>query len=352
MSALIAVIAFGVLVFIHELGHFIFAKIFGVYVEKFSIGFGPKVFGRKIGETEYLLSVVPLGGYVKMYGENPDETVRDSLKDKAFSHKKLYQKSLIVFAGPLFNYLFAIFLFWIVFNLGIHTLKPVIGEVQKDMPAAKADIKSGDVVLSINGLEIKSWDDMASIIKVSANKPLMIKIKRGEDILEKTVTPQTVKSKNIFGEDINIGLLGIKPSGESFIQRFGPVESFVKANEKCYEIVELTILGIVKMFQRVVPADNIGGPIMIFQMTKDAAQFGLTPLLTFVALISINLAILNLLPIPVLDGGHLLIYAIEAIIRRPLSEKAKSIAIRIGMSFLIGLMVFAFYNDIMRIFRG
>ncbi|MGC8769515.1 RIP metalloprotease RseP [Calditerrivibrio sp.] len=352
MSALIAVIAFGVLVFIHELGHFIFAKIFGVYVEKFSIGFGPKVFGKKIGETEYLLSAVPLGGYVKMYGENPDETVQDSLKDKAFSNKKLYQKSLIVFAGPLFNYLFAILLFWIVFNLGIHTLKPVIGEVQKDMPAAKADIKSGDAILSINGLEIKSWDDMARIIKVSVNKPLLIKIKRGEDILEKTVTPQTAKSKNIFGEDINIGLLGIKPSGETFLQRFGPVESFVKANQKCYEIVELTFLGIVKMFQRVVPADNIGGPIMIFQMTKDAAQFGLTPLLTFVALISINLAILNLLPIPVLDGGHLLIYAIEAIIRRPLSEKAKSIAIRIGMSFLIGLMVFAFYNDIMRIFRG
>lgn len=352
MSALIAVIAFGVLVFIHELGHFIFAKIFGVYVEKFSIGFGPKVYGRKIGETEYLLSAVPLGGYVKMYGENPDETVQDDLKDRSFSHKKLYQKSLIVFAGPFFNYLFAIVLFWFVFMLGIHTLKPVIGEVQKDMPAAMADIKSGDVVVNINGLEIRSWDDMAKIIKVNANKQLIIKIKRGEEILEKTVTPQTVKSKNIFGEEINIGLLGIKPSGESFIQRFGPVESFVKANEKCYEIVELTVLGIVKMFQRVIPVDNIGGPIMIFQMTKDAAQFGLTPLLTFVALISINLAILNLLPIPILDGGHLMIYTIEALIRRPLSEKAKSIAFRIGMSFLIGLMVFAFYNDIMRMFRG
>jgi len=146
--------------------------------------------------------------------------------------------------------------------------------------------------------------------------------------------------------------LGIKPAGDNFVQKFGPIESLIKANQKCYEIVYLTILGIVKMFQKVVPADNIGGPIMIFQMTKDAAQFGLIPLLTFVALISINLAILNLLPIPVLDGGHLLIYLIEGVIRRPLSEKAKMIAIRIGMTFLIALMFFAFYNDIMRIFRS
>ncbi len=352
MSAVIAILAFGILIFIHELGHFLFAKLFGVYVEKFSIGFGPKLFSKKYGETEYLISAIPLGGYVKMYGEHPDEVVQEDLKEKSFSNKKLYQKSLIVFAGPLFNYLFAILLFWVVFVVGIPTLKPVIGEIQPDMPASMAGLQKGDVVVRINGTDIHSWDEMAKIIKNSANKPLSIQIKRGEQLIEKSITPISSKSKNLFGEEINVGLLGIKPSGETFHQSFGPIESFVKANEKCYEIVYLTILGIVKMFQKVVPADNIGGPIMIFQMTKDAAQFGFVPLLTFVALISINLAILNLLPIPVLDGGHLLIYAIEGIIRRPLSERAKMIAIRVGMSFLIALMVFAFYNDIMRIFRG
>jgi len=352
MSAIIAIIAFGVLVFIHELGHFIFAKFFGVYVEKFSIGFGPKILGKKYGETEYLISTIPLGGYVKMYGENPDEPVLEELKDRAFNNKKLYQKALIVFAGPFFNYLFAIFLFWIVFIYGIPTLKPVVGELQPTMPAALAGLQKGDIITNIDDKKITSWDEMSKIIKDNANKPLKISIKRGDQLLEKIVTPAAVKSKNLFGEEITVGLLGIKPAGDNFVQKFGPIESLIKANQKCYEIVYLTILGIVKMFQKVVPADNIGGPIMIFQMTKDAAQFGLIPLLTFVALISINLAILNLLPIPVLDGGHLLIYLIEGVIRRPLSEKAKMIAIRIGMTFLIALMFFAFYNDIMRIFRS
>ncbi|MCX8084303.1 MAG: RIP metalloprotease RseP [Calditerrivibrio sp.] len=352
MTAIIAIIAFGILIFIHELGHFIFAKLFGVYVERFSIGFGPKVFGKKIGETEYLISAVPLGGYVKMYGEHLDEDIRHELKERAFSNKKLYQKSLIVFAGPFFNYLFAVLLFLIVYMVGIPSLKPIIGEVQPGMPAAAVGITKGDQIIKINDVTITSWDEMAKIIKESADKRLIIEIKRGDQILIKQVTPVNSKSKNIFGEEINVGLLGIRPSGDTFKQSFGFYDAFVKANEKCYEIVYLTVVGIIKMIQRIVPSDNIGGPIMIFQMTKDAASFGFVPLMTFVAVISINLAILNLLPVPVLDGGHLMIYTIEAIIRRPLSEKAKALAMRVGMSLLIALMVFAFYNDIMRLIRG
>ncbi|MEF3255704.1 MAG: RIP metalloprotease RseP [Deferribacterales bacterium] len=351
MSAIIAIIAFGVLIFIHELGHFIFAKLFGVYVEKFSIGFGPKIFGKKIGETEYQLSVIPLGGYVKMYGEQPDDEIEPTLMEKSFKNKNLWQKSLIVFAGPLFNYLLAIFLFWIVFLKGVPVLKPVIGNVNENMPAKLAGLEKGDTIIKINGIDIKTWDDMATIIKSSPNKPLNITFKRGEDIKEVTITPKISTSKNIFGEDIEVGLLGISPSGDQMILRYNIIEALDKGVKKCWEIVELTFLGIYKMIQRVVPADNIGGPILIFQMTKDAASFGIVPLLTFVAVISINLAILNLLPVPVLDGGHLLIYLIEAIIRRPLSEKAKGIAMRIGMSLLLLLMVFAFYNDITRLFR-
>lgn len=352
MTAIIAILAFGLLVFIHELGHFIFAKIFGVYVEKFSIGFGPKLFGKRIGDTEYLICAIPLGGYVKMYGEQSDEPLDESLKDRAFNNKKLYQKSLIVFAGPLFNYILAVFLFWIVFIKGVPSLKPVIGELSENMPAKIAGLQVGDEIVSINGFTIKSWDEMADFIKKSPGKPLDIVYKRGDKTFNIQITPQKSPSKNIFGESIEVGLLGIKPSGEKVHISYGISEALWKGFLKCYDIVELTIIGILKMFQQVIPADNIGGPIMIFQMTKEAASFGLVPLLTFVALISINLAILNLLPVPVLDGGHLLIYLIEAIIGRPLSEKAKTIAMKVGMSLLLLLMVFAFYNDIMRIFKG
>ncbi|MCA1932797.1 MAG: RIP metalloprotease RseP [Calditerrivibrio sp.] len=352
MTAIIAILAFGLLVFIHELGHFIFAKLFGVYVEKFSIGFGPKLFGKKIGDTEYLICAIPLGGYVKMYGEHSDESVDEALRDRAFNNKKLYQKSLIVFAGPLFNYMLAVFLFWIVFLKGVPSLKPVIGELTENMPAKVAGLQAGDEIVSINGFAIKSWDDMADLIKKSPGKPIDIVYKRGDQTVNIQITPQRSQSKNIFGENVEVGLLGIKPSGEQIHISYGFFEALWKGFLKCYDIVELTILGIVKMFQKIIPADNIGGPIMIFQMTKDAASFGFVPLITFIALISINLAILNLLPVPVLDGGHLLIYFIEAIIGRPLSEKAKTFAMKVGMSLLLLLMVFAFYNDIMRMFKG
>jgi len=190
------------------------------------------------------------------------------------------------------------------------------------------------------------------IIRDNPGKPLIIGYKRNGVVSTVQVTPVKAPSKNIFGETIEIGMLGITPSGEKTYLSFGFFESLKKGFMKCYEIVELTILGIVKMFERVIPADNIGGPIMIFQMTKDAASFGFAPLMTFVAVISINLAILNLLPIPVLDGGYILMYIIEAVIRKPLSEKTKMVAMKIGMSLLIMLMIFAFYNDIMRLFKN
>lgn len=352
MTALIAVLAFGLLVFVHELGHFIFAKLFGVYVEKFSIGFGPKVAGKKIGETEYLISAIPLGGYVKMYGEHKEDEIKEELRQKAFTSKKLYEKSLIVFAGPLFNYLFAVVLFWIVFLYGVPTFKPVIGQLSDNMPAKMAGLMPKDEIISINGMPVKTWDEMAVAIRDNPGRPLIIDYKRNGVVSTVQVTPVKSPSKNIFGETIEIGMLGITPSGEKTYLSYGFFESFKKGFMKCYEIVELTVLGIVKMFERVIPADNIGGPIMIFQMTKDAASFGFAPLMTFVAVISINLAILNLLPIPVLDGGYILMYAIEAAMRKPLSEKTKMVAMKIGMSLLIMLMIFAFYNDIMRLFKN
>jgi len=352
MGIIAAVVVFGLLVFFHELGHFLFAKYFKVYVEKFSIGFGPSILSKKYGETEYLISAIPLGGYVKMYGEDPSADIPEEMRKKAFSHKPLFQRTLIVFAGPLFNLILAIFLFAIINMFGMPMILPVIDKVQEGMPAFDAGIKSGDKILSINGIDVKYWDEMSSIIKKNPGKTLEIKVLRGSEQLTIKIMPKLSKSKNIFGEEVSVGLIGVTPKNEFIIVRYNPLDAITKGFEKTYEVTKLTIVGIVKIFQKVVPADNIGGPIMIFQMAKETAQIGINSLIAFMAVISINLAILNLLPVPVLDGGHLFFYLVEAVIRRPVSLKVREYANMVGLALLLALMVFAFYNDIVRIMHN
>jgi regulator of sigma E protease len=349
-----AILVFAFLIFFHELGHFLFAKWTGVLVEKFSIGFGPVLISKKWGETEYMISAIPLGGYVKMYGENPDEEneIEESLKDRAFSNKKLWQRFLIVFAGPFFNFILAVILFALIFKVGFPHLLPTIGKIQKGMPAYEAGLKPGDKIVGINSYKIKFWDDLSEHIKNNAGKKLIFKIERGNKIFETTIIPKVSESKNIFGETIKVGLIGVSPKGDVIKVSYGFFESINKALVKTYDMTVLMIEGIKKMIQRIVPADSIGGPIMIFQLAKTTADQGILSLLHFMAFISINLAILNLLPIPVLDGGHLLFYAIEGITRRPVSVKVREKAQMIGLALILLLMFFAFYNDIMRIVRG
>jgi len=350
MSLIYAIILFGFLIFIHELGHFLAAKLSGVKVLKFSIGFGPKILGKKIGETEYLLSAIPLGGYVKMYGEEVgDEVIEEK---RSFKHQPVYKKIFIVFAGPLFNILGAIFLFWIVFIHGIPVPKPVIGQVMENYPAYKSGVQKGDKVLEINGKKINTWFDMAQIIQQNPNKALNFKIERKGEVINILITPQAKESKNIFGEKVPIGQIGIQPTEEFFIQKEPPLSALNKSVQKCYEIVELTYLTIVKIFQRAVSTDVIGGPILIFQAAGKTAEQGLVSFLSFAAIISINLGVLNLLPIPVLDGGHILFFMIEGIRRKPLSEKFIAVSQKIGIAFLIALMMLAFYNDIFRLLNS
>jgi regulator of sigma E protease len=347
-----AILLFGFLVFVHELGHFIFAKLSGVRVLKFSLGFGPKVIGKKIGETEYLLSAVPLGGYVKMLGEEPDEEVQEYDAARSFKNQSLIKRALIVLAGPVFNLLTAVVIFFFVFMLGIPTLLPDIGEVMPDTPAARAMLAKGDKVMEINGKSIKHWGEMTDVIYASPAKELRLKLQRGDEVVSVNITPESKKIKDIFGEEKEVGLIGVKPSGDTTTIHYSLPKAFVNAFVKTWEIISLTVVGIVKLIQRIVPADNIGGPIMIFQLAEKQASAGFLSYFTFAAVISINLGILNLLPIPVLDGGHIFFMAIEAIRKKPLSEKTIVIAHRIGMAMLIALMAFAFYNDIFRIFSG
>lgn len=311
MGILSAILLLGVLIFIHELGHFLFAKRSGVLVEKFSIGFGPKLFSRKKGgETEYVLSAIPpLGGFVKMYGESLDADVDESLKNRSFAHKPLKDRFAIVLAGPVFNFVLAIFIYSLIFMIGTPRFLASVGGVLEGAPAQAAGLMDGDVIKALNGKEMKYWDEMSLYISENPGEPVFFKIERNNQILDIEVVPEVVVDKNVFGEEIKIGRIGIQ-RGEmtETVRELNPFKAFAKGVEQTYKISELMILGVVKIFQKVVPADSLGGPIMIVKMAKDSAETGIISFLSFMAIISINLGILNLLPIPVLDGGHLMFF--------------------------------------------
>ncbi|HCL81697.1 MAG TPA: RIP metalloprotease RseP [Nitrospiraceae bacterium] len=356
MSLLSALLLFGFLIFIHELGHFIFAKISGVKVLKFSLGFGPKVIGKKIGETEYLISAVPLGGYVKMLGQEDVGEVQEesdsSERDRSFRYQPALKKASIIFAGPIFNLLTAVVIFFFIFIIGVPTLLPAVGEVMPDTPAAKAMLSKGDRILEIDGKPVRHWAEMTEIIYGSANKPLALKVQRDSGTVTIHITPESKKVKDIFGEEKEIGLIGVKPSGETVKIKENLPNSIKNAFLRTWEISELTIIGIIKLIQRIIPADTIGGPILIFQLAEKQASTGPLNFFTFAAVISINLGVLNLLPIPILDGGHLLFLGIESIRKKPMSERTIMIAQRIGLALIITLMAFAMYNDIFRLISG
>lgn len=356
MTILSAVVLLGILIFVHELGHFLFAKLLGVKVLKFSLGFGPKVIGKTVGDTEYLISAVPLGGYVKMLGQEDTpseaEEIPDEEKHRAYNFQPVWKRFFIVVSGPLFNLFFASFLFFLIFLSGVPYLLPEVGEVTTGSPAFKQGLAKGDVIAEINGAPVARWDDMTSIIHTSPGKELKVRIKRGTSVLDIAITPEKKVVKDLFGQDKEVGLIGITPSGKTAVKREGIAGAFSIGIKRTWEISVLTLVSMVKLIQRVIPADTIGGPILIFQMAGQQASQGAMSFFSFMAIISINLGVLNLLPIPILDGGHLMFLGIEAIRRKPVSDKVIMMAQRIGLALLITLMAFAFYNDIMRLITG
>lgn len=350
ITIIYAVVVLGALVFVHELGHFILAKRLGVGVLKFSLGFGPKLIGRKIGETEYLISAFPLGGYVKMIGEDPDEEVTSEDTVSSFSHKSAVKKMAIVAAGPIFNIIFAAFLFTLAFMVGVPIMTSEVGDAKEGFPAFEAGIKRGDKVIAIDGTHVSKWDELSEKIQTTKKDVISVEIFRNGSTMRFDVRPKVTKVKTIFGEDAEIRVIGIGASKNYIIERSNPVEAVGKGVLQTWRVTELTVLGMVKLVQRIIPAETIGGPILIAQMAGEQAKAGPLALLSFMALLSINLGVLNLLPIPILDGGHLTFFVIEAIIRKPLSHRFKEISQQVGLFLLISLMVFAFYNDITRVF--
>jgi regulator of sigma E protease len=343
------IIVLGVLIFVHEVGHFLAAKKSKVGVLTFSLGFGPKLFGKKIGETQYQVSLVPLGGYVKMVGEEPGEKIPPELLAKSFSAQPVGKRLGIVFAGPFFNFLFAIVAFAAAFMVGMPTLLPEVGEVTPDYPAHQAGLAKGDRILEADGIPVKRWEDLAKIIHDSGGRSLSLKVERDKKMFQVSVIPQVSIQKDIFGEEVRVGLIGIKPEGSVFIERFDPLTATYRACVQSWRITELTAVSIVKIFEGKVSAKTIGGPILIAQLAGQQAKAGILSLVIFMAVISINLVILNVLPIPVLDGWHILIFLIEGVTRKPVSLRLRERAQQVGIFIIILIMLLVFYNDLSRI---
>lgn len=438
-------VVLGVLVAFHELGHFLAARWVGVKVLKFSLGFGPKIFGRKMGETEYLLSAIPLGGYVKLYGEDEAEATTQEDRARSFAHKGLWGKVLIVAAGPGFNFILAYFIFagWLAtgtplfvptfqdlspdieamapgspadlagiqigdrvsrvngqdistrtelfdavakskgqaltleikrggqaktltvtpttapgpqasaqepgYYLGVEETPPLVTSVVQSSPAAKAGLQAGDHVAKIEDQTIYTWSQMTGIVKESPNRELHLEVLREGHRVPLTVTPSAEKT-TVNGQSIEVGKIGISGPGRSIMRSSSPLMSLYDGLGATWGWTELTAIGLYKMVVGDISSKNIGGPLTIANISGEAAAQGTSSVIFLIAILSINLGVLNLLPIPILDGGHLLFFLIEGILRKPLGERQRELAQQAGLVLLVGVMIFAFWNDLERIF--
>ncbi len=339
------------LIFVHEFGHFIVARRLGIRVVKFSIGFGPRVWGIVRRGTDYCISAVPLGGFVKMLGELPGEEVAPEDIPVSFSHRPVWHRVLVVAAGPVFNLLFAWLIFFLILLLyGNPVVLPEIGDVQPGSPAQAAGIKPGDSIVSVNAHPVRSWDEVSNMIKSGDGGEITLQLDRDGRLITVTVTPELRAIRNIFGEEEKVPVIGVTASGKLVIEDVSPVSAFVQGFVRTWDMIVLTFQGFVKIVENVVPVSSLGGPIMIAQMAGQQAEQGMLNLFFFMAILSINLGILNLLPIPVLDGGHLVFYAIEAVLGHPLTTRQMQFAQQVGFALLGSLMILVFYNDLARIF--
>jgi regulator of sigma E protease len=364
ISILTAIFVLSLLVLVHELGHFAAARRLGVGVIKFSIGFGPRVWGVVRGGTEYVFSAFPLGGFVKMVGEHEEDPVpaegaytatpAAAPPDPAlsFENKPVWARMIIIVAGPFANVLFAVLVFWIVFMAGVPMLLPEIGTVQPNFPAADAGLRPGDVITAIDARPVDTWEDLTAVVHTSGGVERAFTIRRGTETLTLRITPRASPSSTVFGEPTTVGLVGIAPAERFTTKRYGPLAAAVLSLRRTGEITRMTLVGIAKIFQRIVPANTIGGPIMIVQMAGQQAQAGVMNLIFFSAFLSISLGLFNLFPIPVLDGGQIWFLLVEAVRGRPLSRRVKEITQQVGLGLLLLLMLFAFYNDITRVITG
>ena len=346
-----ALIALGILIVFHELGHFLVAKKTGVGVLTFSIGFGPKIFGKKVGETEYLVSAFPLGGYVKMVGEDPEQEVQEVDNERSFSNQSLTKRFAIVAAGPVFNFILSILVFTLIFVFfGMPVLTTQIGGVESNSPAERAGLQKGDRILSIGTRPIEKWEDLSMQIKESGGKPLVLRVERDGGQIDISVQPMEREGRTVFGEKTTFWVVGI--ASDVVIQKSNPLMGMWQGVYKTGEYSVLTLVALYKMVTGDISPKNLGGPLLIAQLAGEQARQGLWNFLFFVAILSVNLGVLNLLPIPILDGGHLFFFLLEGMRGRPVALRHRERAQQVGVFLLILIMIYAFYNDIARFFEG
>ena len=350
-----------VVVFIHEYGHYYFAKRFGVGVTDFSIGFGKEMFGwnDKSG-TRWKVCVIPLGGYVKFFGDrnvysqaDNDKIIKEYSKedqDKLFVLKPLYQRALIVFGGPLANFLLAILIFFSVYTFAGKDFTPaVINEVQKDSPAMVAGLKDNDIVVSIDGNEVKSIMEVSKYIMMSTDEFINFTVNRYDQDLTFKVKPNIVEGEDNLGNKISKRMVGIKLgayNNEVNHIKLGPAKALFYAVNEVYYVSISSLKYIGSMIVGNADTSQLGGPIRIAKISGQVAEFGILPFISLMAYISISLGLINLFPIPMLDGGHLMFYSIEKVLGRPLSQKTQEGFFRIGLFLLLSLMFFTTFNDL------
>lgn len=348
MSWIVALLVLSLLIFFHELGHYTAARFFGVYVEVFSIGFGKKLASFKWLNTQWQISAIPLGGYVKMKGQDDLDPTAISSDNDSYNAKKPWQRIIILLAGPLANFAIAWVLFYAIALGGPQALSPVIGTIVKESPAESAGLQKNDKILSINGEEITKWDELSDKIKAS-NSTLTLAVERNETQIFILLTPKITETTNIFKEKVQQRMVGIAPAGVTHRLELGFIETLEYASAQTYETSFLIFQSVQKLITGVVPAKEIGGVVSIVQITADATAYGWMSLFFFAALISVNLGVLNLLPIPALDGGHIVFNLYEMIRRKAPSEAVITQLTIGGWVLLLGLMVLGLYNDITRL---
>ncbi len=352
------IIVLTVLVFVHEFGHYIVARWNGVRVEVFSIGFGPEIFGwnDRTG-TRWKLSAIPLGGYVKMFGDAdpasmPSADVAEMTAEEravAFHHKTLAQRAAVVSAGPIANFIFAILVLAGVFaTIGQPFTPPEVGTIQPESAAEAGGVKPGDVITGIDGQSIERFEDVQRVVRLNPGRAMDLTVKRGGAETKLSVTPKLTTVTDRFGNKHEYGLLGIEGQGVQYL-RYNPISAVGRAGGETLNIVVGTLQAVWQMIIGARSTDELGGPLRIAQMSGEVAQYGLAAVLPFMAVLSINLGLINLFPIPVLDGGHLLFYAAEAVRGRPLGLRAQEYGFRFGLALVLTLMVFATWNDLVHL---
>ncbi len=349
ITFIIFMLILSVLIIVHEFGHFITAKRLGVKVEEFSLGFGPRLFSRKKDGTDYSINLIPLGGYVKMAGDNLEEFKGHKYE---YLSKPPWARAKIILFGPLLNYILGFLCFWIIFIAGYPTLTTKVGSLLDGFGAKESGIQIGDKITYVDGKKVAYWDDLQKIVYAQKDaKIVKLVVLRNDKELNIEVKIKEKNVDDILGQKRNVGLLGITPQGEFVKVKHGFIESFFLSLQKTYDLTALTYKALGMMITgKMSLRDSVTGPLGMFFITSQAASQGIIAILHLVALLNISLCIFNLLPLPVLDGGHIVLLAIEKIRGKYLSLRAEQVITKIGFSLIITIAVVITYNDMVRLF--